>query len=94
MPNANQSELARERVPCTRYSPSLESVMREVRHRLGNIDFQHDADMEKLATSLSDEEVVKPIREGLQAKHRTRRETYLQLLVDLQRQQSRQASAG
>ena len=35
-------------------SPTIDSMMREVLHTLGNIDFQHDAELERLEQSSTD----------------------------------------
>ena len=73
------------------YSPSIDSMMRDVLHTLGNIDFQHDAELERLEISRTDEELKSYIKGKLLAKHRARREPYVELLAELRKHQHRTA---
>ncbi len=73
------------------YSPTIDSMMREVLHTLGNIDFQHDAELERLKMSRTDEELKSYIKGKLLAKHRARREPYVELLTELRKHQYRPA---
>ena len=73
------------------YSPSIDSMMREVLHTLRNIDFQHDAELERLEISRTDEELKSYIKGKLLAKHRARREPYVELLAELRKHQHRTA---
>ena len=76
------------------YAPTLESMMREVLHTLGNIDFQHEAELEELEASPADHAVKKHVRERLLARYRERREPYVELLAGLRKHQHRQAFAS
>lgn len=76
------------------YSPAIDSMMREVLHILGNIDFNFDAELDQLEQQNADKEVKKFIRGKLLAKHRERREPYVELLTDLRHLQHRRASAS
>ena len=73
------------------HSPSIDSMMGEVLHTLGNIDFQHDAELERLEISRTDEELKSYIKGTLLAKHRARREPYVELLAELRKHQHRPA---
>ena len=73
------------------YSPSIDSMMSEVLHTLRNIDFQHDAELERLEISRTDEELKSYIKGKLLAKHRARREPYVELLAELRKHQHRTA---
>ncbi len=73
------------------YSPSIDSMMRDVLHTLGNIDFQQDAELERLEISRTDEELKSYIKGKLLAKHRARREPYVELLTELRKHQHRPA---
>ncbi len=77
-----------------RYSSTLESMMREVRHTLGNIDFQREAELEKLKASSADLRVEEHIEKRLLARYQEKREPYMQVLAGLRRRQQRQALAA
>jgi hypothetical protein len=76
------------------YSPSIDSMMREVMHMLGNIDFQHEVEMERLEQSNTDQELKKYIKEKIKAAYRERREPYVDLLAELRKQQHRMSFAA
>ncbi len=76
------------------HSPSVTSIMREVLHTLGNIDFQHEVELEKLEASASNREVKQYVRDRLLERHRERREPYVELLIELRKQQQRVALAA
>jgi len=76
------------------YSPNIDSMMREVLHMLGNIDFQHEVEMEKLEKSSTDQELKKYIKEKIRAAYRERREPYVSLLTELRKQQHRLSFAA
>lgn len=76
------------------YSPTIDSMMREVLHTLGNIDFQYDAELEQLEQSSTDNDLKNSIRGKLLAKHRERREPYVELLTDLRKHQHCLVSAA
>lgn len=76
------------------HAPTLESMMREVRHTLGDIDFQHEAELERLKASGVDLHSRRRIEERLYARHRARREPYVEVLAGLRRGQHRQAFAA
>ena len=56
-------------------SPSVDSMMREVLHMLGNIDFEHDVELGKVERNLT--------------AHRERLEPYVELLAQLRLRQLR-----
>lgn len=70
-------------------SPSIDSMMREVLHLLGNIDFEHEVQLQKLESSNTDQELKSHIGKKIRAAHRERREPYLELLVSLRQRQQR-----
>ncbi|MCB5175789.1 MULTISPECIES: hypothetical protein [Microvirga] len=71
------------------YSPNLQNMMQELLRTLANIDFQHEAEMDKLKHSTTDDELKNYIKEKLLARHRERREPYINLLTELRKQQHR-----
>ena len=72
-------------------SSSIDLMMRKVVHTLRNIDVQQDAELERLETSSTDEELKNYIRGKLLARHRERREPYVELLSELRKHQPRLA---
>jgi hypothetical protein len=70
-------------------TPSIDSMMREVLHLLGNIDFEYDVQLAKLESSSVDHELKSHIVKKIRAAHRERREPYLELLVTLRQRQQR-----
>ena len=69
------------------YSPSLDLMMKEVARTLGNIDFEHQVELEKVERSASAKELKQYIREKLRASHHERRQPYVDLLNQLWMQQ-------
>ena len=76
------------------YSPSLNVMMKEVARTLGNIDFEHQVELEKVEKSASAEETKQYIREKLRASHCERRQPYVDLLNQLWMQQRGQSFAA
>jgi hypothetical protein len=74
------------------YSPTIESMMMEIVHTLGNIDSQNDAELEQLEKSRTDEELKNYIKGKLLARHRERRDPYVELLAELRKHHYRLAS--
>jgi hypothetical protein len=74
-------------------SASIDLMMRKVLHTLRNIDVQQDAELERLETSSTDEELKNYIRGRLLTRHRERREPYVELLSELRKHQPRLAVA-
>lgn len=68
---------------------TVNSMMREVLHTLGNMDFSHDLELEKLEASNTEKELKQYIRSKLVARHRERREPYVELLSELRKQTHR-----
>jgi hypothetical protein len=76
------------------YSPSLDAMMREVLHTLGNIDFAAAVELDKAETSVLDPESKEYIKRKLTAAHREMRQPYVDLLETLRRRQHRQSFAA
>ena len=76
------------------YSPSLDLMMKEVARTLGNIDFEHQVELEKVERSASGKELKQYIREKLRAAHHERRQPYVDLLNQLWMQQRGQSFAA
>jgi hypothetical protein len=76
------------------YSPSLDVLMREVLHTLGNIDFQNELELDRVEKSVTDEELKQYIRDTIRAAYRQRRQPYVELLKSLRLQQHRQSLAA
>ncbi len=73
------------------YSPTVDSMMGEVLHTLGTIDFHHDAELARLEKSSTDEELKNYIKRKLLARHREKRVPYVELLTELRKHQHRRA---
>jgi hypothetical protein len=80
--------------PYRMYSPSLDLMMKEVARTLGHIDFEHQAELEKVEKSASAKELKRYIREKLSAAHLERRQPYVDLLNRLWMQQRGQSFAA
>lgn len=76
------------------YSPAIDMMMREVLQTLGDIDFQHQVELEKLETTTTDQELKRHIVEKIKAAHRKRREPYVDILTTLRKKQHRLAFAA
>ncbi|QRM35772.1 hypothetical protein [Microvirga sp. VF16] len=76
------------------YSSSLDLMMKEVARTLGNIDFEHQVELEKIERSASTKELKQYIRERLRAAHLERRQPYVALLNQLWMQQRGQSFAA
>jgi hypothetical protein len=73
------------------YSPSLDAMMREVLHTLGDIDFAAEVELENVEVSARDPKLIEDIKSQIRAAHRERRQPYVDLLETLRRQQHRQS---
>jgi hypothetical protein len=67
------------------HAPTADTMMSEVLQTLKSIDLQHDAELQQLENSGTDEELKNEIRGKLLAKHRERREPYVELLTELRK---------
>jgi len=76
------------------YSPGLDLMMKEVARTLGQIDFEHQVELEKVERSASAKEIKQYIREKLRTAHRERRQPYVDLLNQLWMQQRGQSFAA
>lgn len=77
-----------------RFSPSVASMMREVLHTLGNIDCQHQLELDRLETGNTDQSLKNDILSKLVLRHHERRKPYVELLTVLRQQQHRLALAA
>ena len=76
--------------PYRMYSPSLDAMMREVLHTLGDVDFAAGIELKNVEVGARDEHIKSKIR----AAHWERRQPYVELLETLRRQQHRQSFAA
>jgi hypothetical protein len=65
------------------YLFELHDVVREALHRIGDIDYQHDAEIYKVDRFLFDEELKSFIKRKIQEIHQKRRQPYVDLLTTL-----------
>ncbi len=66
-------------------APTVDSMIDEALLTLKSLDIQHNAELEQLEKSGIDEELKNDIRAKLLAKHRERREPYVELLTELRK---------
>jgi hypothetical protein len=76
------------------YSPSLDAMMREVLHTLGDIDFAAEVELENVEVSARDSKLKEHIKGRIRAAHREKRQPYVEILETLRRQQHRQSFAA
>jgi hypothetical protein len=76
------------------YAPSLDAVMREVRHTLGDIDFASEVELENLQMEALDPNLKEQLRGKVRAAHWETRQPYVDLLETLRRRQHRLAFAA
>ena len=81
----NYRELTRSNTDAT----GIDAMMREVLHRLGDIDFQYDLELDKAEMHASTHEVKDHIKRRIRAAHHERREPYVELLTTLRQRQHR-----
>jgi hypothetical protein len=65
------------------YSPEIYSVIREVLHTIGDIDYQHEAEIHKAEKSSAGEEIKNYIKQKIRAAHQSKRQPYIDLLNTL-----------
>lgn len=68
---------------------SIDTMMREVLHRLGDIDFQYEVELNKAEMNGSDQELKDHLKRRIRAAHHERREPYVELLATLRQRQHR-----
>ena len=71
------------------YRSSLQPMMQDLLRELADIDFEHDAALDRLEGSTDDPYLKGLLAERLRANHHARREPYLRRLADLQAQATR-----
>ena len=57
--------IAQDRLP----APSIHSIIREVFHTIGNVDFQNDLELDRLEKGVPDEELKQYIKKNIRAAH-------------------------
>jgi len=70
-------------------APSIDAMMREVLHMLGNIDFEYKVELDRIEKSTTDQDVKAYVKRKLIAAHHERREPYVELLAKLRQRQHR-----
>lgn len=69
--------------PIRVYPPHLQPMMQETLRTLANIDFEHEMEVTRLVESTVAPALKSGIMQKLVARHRERREPYVQLLASL-----------
>jgi hypothetical protein len=73
---------------------SIYSIIREVLHTLGNIDFQNELDLDRVDKGVPDEELKQYIKQHIRAAHQRKRKLYVDLLNELRIQRPHQSFAA
>ena len=81
----NYQELYRSDTDAT----GIDAITREVLHRLGDIDFQYEVELDKAEMHASTHEVKDHIKRRIRAAHHERREPYVELLATLRQRRHR-----
>ncbi|SCZ03447.1 hypothetical protein [Microvirga guangxiensis] len=68
---------------------SIDSMVREVLHRLGDIDVAYEIKLYQVEDSTADQELKSHIKRKIRAAHHERREPYVELLTTLRQRQHR-----
>jgi hypothetical protein len=71
------------------YPSGLYHVVREVLHRIGDIDYQHHLDLGKVDATSSDEALKNYIKDKVRRVHQKQRQPYVDLLSTLRLTQQR-----
>jgi hypothetical protein len=79
---------------CRMYSPSLDAMMREVLHTLGDINFAAEVELENIEARALNPKLKEQIKGKIRAAHREKRQPHVDLLETLRRQQYRQSFAA
>ena len=67
----------------------IDAMMREVLHRLGNIDFEYEVELDRAEMHASSHEVKDHLKRRIRAAHHERREPYVELLATLRQRRHR-----
>jgi hypothetical protein len=76
------------------HSPSIYSIIREVLHTLGNIDFQNELELDRVDTGVPDDELKQYIKQHIRAAHLRKRQPYVDLLNELRMQRPHRSFAA
>ena len=82
----NHQELYRNDCP---EASNIDAMMREVLHMLGNIDFEHEVELEEIEKNGTDQTLKTSLKRKIMAAHYERREPYVELLTTLRQRQHR-----
>jgi hypothetical protein len=69
------------------YADDVYSVIRHVLQAIGEIDYQHAADIHNIDKNSSDEAIKRYVKQRIRAAYQTRRQAYIDLLNTLRVQQ-------
>ena len=72
-----------------RHDLNIDSMVREVLHRLGDIDVAYEIELYRVDGSAADQELKSHIKKKIRAAHHERRVPYVELLTTLRQRQHR-----
>jgi hypothetical protein len=76
------------------YSAKLEEMIIGVLHALGDIDFEHQVDIERIERTIDNEQLQEYLMNKTNAEHQIARQPYVDLLNKLRLQQHRRSFAA
>jgi hypothetical protein len=76
------------------YSAKLDLMIRDVLHALGDVDFEHQVDIERIEQTIDSEELKEYLIKKANFEHQIYRQPYVDLLNKLRMQQHRRSFAA
>ncbi len=87
MPNTSNSQRSM-------YSEKLNMMIKDVLHALGDVDFEHQVDIDRIEQTVDSEELREYLINKAKAEHQIYRQPYVDLLNKLWMQQHRRSFAA
>ncbi|WP_162820878.1 hypothetical protein [Microvirga calopogonii] len=76
------------------HAPSIHSIIREVLHTLGNIDFKNEFGLDRVDKGVPDEALKRYIKQHIRAAHQRKRQPYVDLRHELRMQRTHPSFAA
>ena len=86
MPNRQNAASAPNPLMGSKLRFDSPTLMQDMERTLSNLDFEHHDEMQRLERSQTDPALKRTIADSLRRKHAERREPYVKLLAELQKQ--------
>ncbi|WP_134496024.1 hypothetical protein [Microvirga pakistanensis] len=89
MPSSEQNAASLRPERSQVHAPSIDAMMREVLHMLGDIDAEYEIRLDQAEQNTDDQALKDHIKRKIRAAHRERREPYVELLTTLRQRRHR-----